>query len=63
MCNVQHASGTYFSMSKAMDRAVSPSLSSSTLGGIVTLLYDAFGESLLPYVRSDQPSRMLYMCL
>ncbi|OWZ16660.1 Transcription initiation factor TFIID subunit 6 [Phytophthora megakarya] len=57
-----HASGTYFSMSKSMERGASPSLSSSALGDIVTLLYDAFGESLLPYIRPEQPS-MLDMCL
>ena len=46
-CNAQHALGAYFSMPKAMDRGVSPSLSSSTIGGMVNLQYDAFGESLL----------------
>ena len=34
-CNAQHALGAYFSMPKAMDRGVSPSLSSSTIGGMV----------------------------
>lgn len=60
---IQHASGTYFSMSKSMDRGASPSLSPSALGDIVTLLYDAFGESLLPYIRPEQPTSMLDLCL
>ncbi|CAH0487472.1 unnamed protein product [Peronospora farinosa] len=58
-----HASGTYFSMSDSMNRGASPSLSSSTLSDIVALLYDAFGESLLPYIRPDQPASMIDICL
>jgi hypothetical protein len=50
-------------MSKTLDRGAAPSLSSSALGDIVTLLYDAFGESLLPYIRPDQPASMLDLCL
>ncbi|KAI9995105.1 hypothetical protein PInf_012149 [Phytophthora infestans] len=58
-----HASGSYFSMSKSMDRSASSSLSSSAMGDIVTLLLEAFGESLLPYIRPEQNDSMLNMCL
>ncbi|KAF4031358.1 TAF6 C-terminal HEAT repeat domain [Phytophthora infestans] len=58
-----HASGSYFSMSKSMDRSASSSLSSSAMGDIVTLLFEAFGESLLPYIRPEQNDSMLDMCL
>ncbi|RLN21581.1 hypothetical protein BBI17_006990 [Phytophthora kernoviae] len=58
-----HASGTYFSQSKAMDRGASSSLPPSALREIVTVLYDAFGESLLPYTRPEQPTSILDVCL
>ncbi|RLN89885.1 hypothetical protein BBJ28_00005954 [Nothophytophthora sp. Chile5] len=58
-----HASGTYFSLSRSLDRGASPSLSPPALQDIVTLLYDAFGESLLPYIRPEQPTSMLDLCL
>ncbi|TYZ67839.1 hypothetical protein PybrP1_004919, partial [[Pythium] brassicae (nom. inval.)] len=50
-----HASGTYFSMTKSVDRsaAAAAPFSSSSLKSIVALLYDAFGESLVPYFRSE----------
>lgn len=50
----------YFSMSK--DRS-SSTFSTSTLKDIVELLYDAFGESLVPYIRHEQPNGLLEMCL
>lgn len=63
--SLQHASGTYFSMTKSLDRTAS-ALSSSTLKSTVSVLYDAFGESLVPYIRlepSSQSSAMLDLCL
>ncbi|RLN72345.1 hypothetical protein BBJ28_00009819 [Nothophytophthora sp. Chile5] len=47
----------------SLDRGASPSLSPPALQDIVTLLYDAFGESLLPYIRPEQPTSMLDLCL
>lgn len=63
----QHASGTYFTMTKTVDRTASPAaaFSSSTIKHIVSLLYDAFGESLVPYIRSERAESpaMLDLCL
>ncbi|TDH73197.1 uncharacterized protein CCR75_003078 [Bremia lactucae] len=58
-----HASGTYFSMAKSFESTASMSLPPTAMGDTNSLLLDAFGESLLPYLRPDQPASMLYMCI
>ncbi|DAZ97466.1 TPA: hypothetical protein N0F65_009949 [Lagenidium giganteum] len=54
-----HASGMYFSMCKNMQRGAS----SIALPDIVELLYDAFGEALVPYMSQDNSVSMLDVCL
>lgn len=51
-------------MTKTLDRTSSP-FSSSALKDIVALLYDAFGESLVPYIRPEEreSNAMLDLCL
>uniref|UniRef100_K3WRX7 TATA box binding protein associated factor (TAF) histone-like fold domain-containing protein n=1 Tax=Globisporangium ultimum (strain ATCC 200006 / CBS 805.95 / DAOM BR144) TaxID=431595 RepID=K3WRX7_GLOUD len=58
-----HASGTYFSMTKITKRKAAASFSSPALTGIVDLLYDAFGESLVPYIRPEYTGAMLDLSL
>ncbi|KAL7683551.1 putative TATA box binding protein associated factor (TAF) [Plasmopara halstedii] len=51
-----HASGTYFS--KSAGHSASQSLPPYAIVDRTSLLFDAFGESLLPYLRPQQPSML-----
>lgn len=54
-----HASGMYFSMCKGMLRETSP----LATGSIVELLYDFFGEALLPYVSHGRGYEAMDLCI
>jgi hypothetical protein len=60
---MQHASGSYFAMSKELRRGASSAVPEAALGDIMSLLYEAFGESLVPYIRPEQPVGMVELCL
>lgn len=50
-------------MSRESQYATTSAVSTATLGDIMALLYEAFGESLVPYIRPEQPVGMVDLCL